>query len=203
MHTMDGYIMEKGEVFDFVRNMKPTDHVIMFYECQEDKHRVLFAYLKAGLDHQEAATYVTGIYETPNQIKEVMAKFGIDANEFEKKGMLRIISYKDWYIIDGKFSIEKTVSLWKSLFDDAMAKGFRGLRVVGEVDCFLECDMAKELIEYENSLHRVLDVPFSAVCAYSLPLMMQKNQTQLVIDLIKAHGNVIILGPQAGLIKRY
>ena len=41
--------MEKGEVLDFVRSMKPTDHVIMFYLQPEDKYHVLFTYLKAGL----------------------------------------------------------------------------------------------------------------------------------------------------------
>lgn len=194
-------MMEKDDVVDFVRNMKPTDHVIMFYEFPEDKYRLLFTYLKAGLDRQEAVAYVTGIDETPNHIKEVMTKFGIDIDEFERKGMLRIISYKDWYIIDGKFSIEKTVTLLKNLLDDALARGFKGLRVVGEVDCFFKCDMVKELVEYENSLHRVLDIPLTALCAYSMPIMMQKNQMQLVIDLIKAHSNVIILGPQAGVIK--
>jgi len=194
-------MMEKDQVLDFVRKMKPTDHVIMFYELREDKHRVLSTYLKAGLDHQEAAAYVTGINETRNQITGIMKKHGIDVEELERRGMLRIISYKDWYITDGKFSIDRTVTFWKSLLNDALARGFRGLRVVGEVDCFFECDMVKELVEYENSLHRVLDFPLTAMCAYSLPVMMRKNQVELVGDLIKTHGSVIILGPQAGLVK--
>lgn len=194
--------MEKDEILDFVRNMKPTDHVIMFYEAPEDKHRVLFTYLKAGLDSQEAAAYVAGD-ETPNEIREAMAKFGIDVDEYEKNGMLHIIDYKGWYIINGNFSIEKTVTLWKNLLNDAMTRGFKGLRVTGEVTCFFRCGMAKELVEYEISLHRVLDIPLTAICAYNLPLIVEKNQTQLFLELVKAHSTVIILGPKAGLVKSY
>jgi hypothetical protein len=194
--------MEKDEIIDVVRNMKPTDHVIMFYEFPEDKHHVLFTYLKAGLDSQEAAAYVAGD-EKPDEIREAMKKFGIDVDYYERKGMLHIINYNEWYIIDGKFSIEKTVNLWKTLLDDATAKGFNGLRVTGEMTCFFKYGMINELVEYENSLHRVLDIPLTAICAYSLPLMVKKNQTQLIVELIKAHSTVIIVGPKAGLVKSY
>jgi hypothetical protein len=50
--------MKNQEIVDFVREMKPTDHVIMFYSKPEDKREVLFTYLKAGLDQGEAAAYV-------------------------------------------------------------------------------------------------------------------------------------------------
>jgi len=193
-------IMKKDEIIDFVKNMKPTDHVIMFYDFQEDKHRVLFAYLKAGLDSQEAVAYVAGD-ETLNEIRKAMVNFGIDVDDYERKGMLHIIDYKSWYIINGKFSMERTVNLWKSLLDDALAKGFRGLRVTGEMACFFKHNMVPELVEYESSLHRVLDIPLTAICAYNLPLMIKKNQMQLVLELIKSHSTVIILGPEAGLVK--
>jgi len=44
-------------------------------------------------------------------------------------------------------------------------------------------------------------MPLIAICAYSLPVLMQQNQVQLVVELIKAHNNVIFLGSQAGLVK--
>lgn len=50
--------MEKRGILDFVKQMKAKDHVIMFYSKPEDKHQVLFAYLKAGLDQGEAAAYI-------------------------------------------------------------------------------------------------------------------------------------------------
>lgn len=192
--------MEKDEIVHFVKKMKTTEHVILFYEFPEDKHRVLFAYLRAGLDSNEAAAYVAGD-ETPSEIREAMSKFGIDVDDYEKRDMLHIIDYKSWYIINGKFSIEKTVNLWKNLLDNTLTKGFKGLRVTGEMACFFKYNMVKELVEYEKSLHKVLDIPLTAICAYNLPMLVKENQRQLVLELIQAHSTVIILGPKAGLIK--
>src|SRR3990170_3600810 len=193
--------MEKEAVLDLVPQLKPTDHAIMFYEYPEDKYRVLFDYLKAGLDSQEAVAYVAGIDETPSQVRNLMQKRGIDADLCEKKGMLQIMSYKDWYLIGGEFNVQRTIALWARLLGDALADGFKGLRVAGDVTWFFKRDMKDKLLEYENSLHRVLDMPLIAICAYSLPVLMQQNQVQLVVDLIKAHNNVIFLGSQAGLVK--
>lgn len=52
--------MEKNEVLSFVKRMKATDRVIMFYSNLEDERLVLFTYLKAGLGKGEAAVYVVG-----------------------------------------------------------------------------------------------------------------------------------------------
>ena len=95
-----------------------------------------------------------------------MKRHGIDVDAAERSGALHVIHYKDWYIIDGKFSITKTMELWKKLYNEVIAKGFKGFRVTGEMDCFFENRMVKELLEYERSLHRVLELPMTAICAY-------------------------------------
>ena len=42
--------LKKDEVLEFVKSMRPRDHVILFYSNPEDKRMVLFTYLKEGLD---------------------------------------------------------------------------------------------------------------------------------------------------------
>jgi MEDS: MEthanogen/methylotroph, DcmR Sensory domain len=193
--------LDKEAVVSLVGRLKPTDHVTMFYECVEDKYRVLFGYLRAGLDAQEAVAYVAGADETPGQVKLMLEKGGVDVDVCEKKSMLQIMSHKDWYLAGGVFDVQRTIALWARLLSDALADGFKGLRVAGDVTWFFRCGMKSQLLEYENALHRVLDVPLIAVCAYSLPVLMEMNEVQLVVDLIKAHNNVIFLGAQAGLVK--
>jgi hypothetical protein len=193
--------LEKEAVFDLVGQLKPRDHAIMFYECVEDKYRVLFDFLKAGLDAQEAVAYVAGDDETPSQVKSHLEKRGIYMDAIEKMGMLKMMSYRDWYLIDGVFNVQRTITLWAKLLSDVLADGVKGLRVMGDVTWFLRRGMKEELLEYENSSHRVLDLPLIGVCAYSLPVLVQQNEVQFVVDLIKAHNNVIFLGAQAGLVK--
>ena len=194
--------MEKSEILDFVRKMKATDHVIMFYSKPEDKHLVLFTYLKAGLDKGEAAAYIAG-QESPDQIRKAMRRFGIDVDELEKAGALHVTDYRDWHIIGDRFNLSKTTSLWKKLYDESMAKGFKGLRVTGETACFFEKGMVKELVEYEKALHRVLEIPMTAICAYDTDVVANEGGGELYLDLIKAHGTVIFAGSEAGLVKSY
>lgn len=65
--------MKNQEIVDFVKELKATDHVIMFYSKPEDKREVLFTYLKAGLDQGEAAAYVA-TQESPDEIIDSSAR---------------------------------------------------------------------------------------------------------------------------------
>lgn len=179
--------MQKNEIVEFVKNMKATDHVILLYTNPKEKHDVLFTYLKAGLERGEAAAYVAG-QEHPEQIKQAMREFGIDVGRYEKNGALRVIDYRDWYIIDGKFDVSKTLGLWKKILDESTAKGFKGLRVTGEMVCFFENKMVKELVEYERALHKTLEIPLTAICAYDQEVVAKEGGVELLLDLLNAHS---------------
>ena len=194
--------MRSQEIVDFVKQMKPSEHVIMFYSKPEDKREVLFTYLKAGLDHGEAAAYVT-TQESPDEIRDGSRRFGIDVDGLERSGALHVLSYEEFYFKGGNFSIAQTMGLWEKLLGEAKAKGFNGLRVTGEMACFFEKKMVKELVEYENALHRVLTLPMTAICAYDQDAVDREGRGALYLDLIKAHKSVIITGPIGGIVSSY
>lgn len=191
--------MDSREIADFVTKMKPTDHVIMFYSKPEDKRQVLFTYLKAGLDKGEAAAYVAS-QESPDEIMKSMRSFGIDVDRFQKSGALRVLSYEDFYFKGGIFSIPETMALWKTMLGEVTAKGFKGFRVTGEMACFFEKDMVKELLDYEKALHRVLDLSLAAICAYDSDSVSTDRRRGLFLDLALAHSSVIITGPTSGVV---
>jgi len=192
--------LEKNEVFEFVKNLKATDHVILLYTNPEDKRIVLFTYLKAGLDGGEAAAYVAG-EESPEEIRQAMREFSIDVERHEERGALRVIEYREWYIIGGKFNVAKTMGLWKKLLNETTERGFKGLRVTGEMACLLENKMIEELVEYENVLHRTLEIPLTAICAYDSDIVIKEGGCKLLMDLLLAHSTAIIMGPKAGVVK--
>jgi len=132
------------EIIDFVRQMKPTDHVVLFYSKPEDKREVLFTFLKAGLDQGKAAAYVAA-QESPDEIRHGMQAFGIDVERLENSGALRIFPYKDLYFKGGTFSTRNAVRHWKTLYGDVTAKGFKGLRAAGEMACFFKESRSRRL----------------------------------------------------------
>jgi hypothetical protein len=106
----------------------------------------------------------------------------------------------------GKFDIGNTISLWKKSFDQAMARGFKGLRVAGEMGFFFKHGMINELVVYERSLHRELETPLEAICAYDDTLVVKGAEEQhylrLYLDLIVAHKITLFIGPEeAGVIR--
>lgn len=189
--------MERDKIIDFVKNMELRDHVVLLFINPEDKRDCLFTYLKAGLDRGQAVAYVTS-QESTEDIKKAMVKFGIDVELCEQSGALSVIDYRDWYMIGGAFDISKTMGLWRKLLEASKAKGFKGLRVAGEMGCFFERDMVDKLMEYEHALHRVLDVPMMAICAYDVKLFTKKEWFNVLIELLNTHSTTIMLG-QKGL----
>jgi len=197
--------LSKNEILEFVRKMKARDHVILFYTNQRDKHLILFTYLKAGLDAGEAAIYVAGD-ESSGQIRESMREFGLDVEHLERTGALRVVDYTDWYIIRGEFNIGNTISLWKRALTESAARGFKGLRVTGETACFFKHGMINELILYERALHRELEIPLAAICAYDDSVVLkgvrEERYMRLYLDLISAHSTILFTGPQeAGVVR--
>lgn len=197
--------MGKNEILELVRKMKARDHVIFFYTNHRDKHLVLFTYLKAGLDAGEGAVYVASD-ESSSEIREAMNDFGLDVKHHEKKGALRIVDYREWYIIGGEFNIHRTISLWKKARNEAVARGFDGLRVAGEMACFFKHNMINELVLYERALHREHEIPLAAICAYDDAVVLkgaeEERYLRLYLDLVTAHSTILFAGPQeAGMVR--
>ncbi len=182
------------KVIDFMEELRPTNHLIFVYDSPEAKYNVLFNYLKAGLDNHEATVYVAA-EESPDQIKEAMKRFGIQVQRHEKTKALRILGYEEVYIKDGKFRMATTMETWNKLYSEALKQGFKGLRVTGEMACFFQHSLVQELLEYERALHRVLDIPMVAMCAYSSHwLNRSKDPINLYGELARAHGTVLFTG---------
>ena len=96
-------------------------------------------------------------------------------------------------MIGGEFNISKTMELWRKLLEESKMKGFKGLRVTGEMACFFERDKVDKLMEYEHALHRVLDFPMMAICAYDVKLFNTKEWFNVLIELLNTHSTTIML----------
>jgi len=178
----------------FMEQLRPTNHLIFVYDSPEAKYNVLFNYLKVGLEKGEAGVYVTA-EESPNQIRESMKRFDIHVEKHEKTGALNICRYEDIYITDGGFNMATTMNSWNKLYNTALKNGFKGLRVAGETAWFFKRKLIPELVEYEKSLHKVLDIPMIVICAYNVNMLNEsKDPLNVYNELSKAHGTVLFTG---------
>ena len=176
---------------DILEQLKASNHVILIYDTPEAKRNILFNYLKIGLENGEAGIYVAS-EETPSEIRKAIRKFDRKMEKYEKTGALRILGYGDVYIINGKFNIETTINIWKKLQEESKAKGFPVIRVTGEASCFLKYNLTEELLNYERQLHRTLELPMIAICAYNTK-MLNKNGDPINVytELVRMHSKIL------------
>jgi len=174
---------------DYIRNLKAGNHGIFFYSSPHEKREVLFNFLQAGFQKGEGALYVAS-QETSAQIRRQMEDFGLDVKTLERDGVLRVVDYFDWYIIDGEVNTLHAIASTERVFDEAAEIGLKGLRGCGEVECFFKHKKEKELVEYELMLGRKLDFPAIGLCAYDVN-RAKSIEEKLFFNLIKAHGLVV------------
>ena len=182
------------KLIGYMERLGPSNHLIFVYDSPEAKYNVLFIYLKVGLEKGEAGVYVASD-ESPSQLREAMKQFGIEVEKYEKTGALNISRYEDIYIADGEFNMATTMNSWNKLYSKALKNGFKGLRVAGETAWFFKRKLIPELLEYEKSLHKILDIPMVAICAYNVNILNEsKDPLNLYNELSKAHGTVLMTG---------
>jgi len=182
---------DSERLISFVKKMKPSQHVILLYETVDAKFKVLLTYLKFGLQNGEAVVYVCS-ESSVEEVTAAMTQIGIDVAKHQKSGALKVLDYTQHYIIDGQFQIETTEQLWRKYLDEAVSRGFRGLRVAGEAACFFKHNLVKELVDYERYLHKNPSVPMIAICAFRAEqLMNPNNPVNVYSELVKSHGKVL------------
>lgn len=175
----------------FIQQMKPSDHSILLYETSEAKLKVLLNFISYTLENNEAAVYVCS-EASVEEIKASMQLFGIEVKKYEQAGALKVLDYTQHYIIDGQFDSGRTKTLWDTYLKDALHRGFKNLRVIGETACFFKHNLVKELLDYEKSLHKTFDNQMIAICAYRADMLMAATSpVNLYAELVKAHGNVV------------
>jgi len=175
-----------------LENLSASDHGVFFYHTPDEKRRVLFNFLKAGLDRDEGAIYVAGD-ENPRMIRKAMLNFGLDVKGLKRKGLLKIVNYDGWYIVDGKVKIANIMALWEKAYETALERGLKGLHACGEMGCFFRHNLVEELVEYEKACGMKLKIPMTALCSYSLDRigLLKRNH---FYDLVKSHGHVVSPG---------
>ncbi|MBL7079678.1 MEDS domain-containing protein [Candidatus Bathyarchaeota archaeon] len=177
-------------VLKFIGRTKPRDHNIFFYDSLESKHLLLSQYLNKSLENNNAAIYICSA-ETPDQIRDAL-KYLMPVDDREKEGRLQIKSYDGWYFEDGRADAMRIIGKWKSAYEGYTMRGM-GLRVSGDTTCFFVNDMVRDLMRYEYALHRFLDFPFEALCAYNIKTIVDTGYTEVIMPLMRAHGNALFL----------
>ncbi len=177
------------EIDSFIQGIDTTDHVLLFYDTQESKRRILFSYLAEGLKQGNGIVYVY-TEETLQDIYKGLAGHGIDVEPNLASGSILTPRYDEFYIVDGEAEALRILNKLHETSSYFQAKGL-GFRGAGEMSCFFKDDKVRELLRYEYALHKVLSIPMDAICAYNLKTIVETGYTDVIMPLVRAHGKAV------------
>ena len=191
--------MLKPEISEFLSDFKPKTHAIVFYDNQDNKHDLLFNHLKFGAENNQGLAYVCS-EQRPLEIQKEMKEFGLDVDTLRARNRLLINNYDRIYIVNQEVNIPTIMGAFSDLSKKYVSMGLDGMRAAAEMSCFFKEKKVKELIDYENALHRKLAFPAEGLCAYNIFDLVRSGKLGMIMSLVRAHDPVILAGPTGGLI---
>ncbi len=163
-------------------------HFCQFYQTKQDLIDILVPYFTAGLAGNEFCMWVTSEPLVVAEAEEAIRKAVKDFDEYLHRGQIEIIPYNEWYLLGGTFDDDRVLKGWVSKLEQALARGYDGLRLTGNT-FWLERNHWQAFTEYEAKVNDVIGkYRMLAICTYCL----DKCDGTAVIDVVKNHQFALV-----------
>ncbi|MCL6471867.1 MAG: MEDS domain-containing protein [Firmicutes bacterium] len=163
-------------------------HFCQFYKTKKDLVDILIPYFKAGLENNEFCMWVTSAPLNEKEAEYALRDTVPDFDRYLDNGQIEIIPYVDWYLKEGVFDSKRVLNGWVDKLNQALAKGYDGLRLAGNTFWLEETDW-RDFVNYEAEVDSVIGSHrMIAICTYSL----ERCAASEVIDVIRNHEFAII-----------
>ncbi|MFM0198940.1 MEDS domain-containing protein [Paraburkholderia fungorum] len=142
-------------------------HLCHFYETRNELLSVTANFLQAGLAQREVGVWVAPALLGPDKARHMLTRAMPALTEYIDSGQLQILDGAQLYAPSRTgFNGSATVGLWSAAINDALGRGFEGLRVAGDAVCNENTDWAA-LLDYEATLkHKLAASPIVGLCTY-------------------------------------
>jgi hypothetical protein len=130
-------------------------HMCHFYADRAELVSALVPYFTAGLRNNERCIWIAAEPLGAADATEELQKAGFDAAAAIRKGALAIRDFSDWYAQAEVLRGNQVVELWLDEERRALADGYAGLRITGNVT-FLNAETWPLFMEYEQAVNKAL-----------------------------------------------
>lgn len=173
---------------DVIGDVPWGTHLCQFYQTKEDLIDLLVPYFKAGLENNEFCMWVTSDPLAVGEASDAMKKALPNFTHYAARGQIEIIPYTEWYLKNGVFHLEEVLNGWITKLNQALAKGYDGMRITGNT-AWLEKKDWKNFSDYEEAIDTVLSkYHMMAICSYPLA----SCGVQEIIDVVRNHEIALI-----------
>jgi signal transduction histidine kinase len=178
-----------GGLAQQIHRLDHGDHVCLIYETFEEQMAALVPFFQEGLARGECCAYIVD-ERTADEVAAALAAEGTDVEAARAGGALLFLTKRDAYLRSGAFDPQAMVAFIQQTQDDALAAGFTGLRVTGEMTWALGSETGCDrLIEYEALINRFFTGSRSlAICQYN----RGRFPADIIRDTLRTHPMAVV-----------
>ncbi len=174
-------------------------HLCLFYDTKQDLVDILVPYFQAGLENNEFCIWVTSEPLGKKGAKKAMRQAVPNFAQYPGRGQIEFIPHTEWYLKRGAFNLQRVLNAWIDKLDQALDKGYEGMRVTGN-ESWLEEKIGGDFTSYEEAVNNVIgNYRMLAICAYPLDMCGASEVIDVVgnhrLALIKQAGNWVLSKP--------
>ncbi|MEW5803653.1 MAG: MEDS domain-containing protein [bacterium] len=174
---------------DIIQEAPWGTHLCQFYQTKEDLIDILVPYFKTGLEANEFCMWITSEPLKREDARNSLMKAVKNLDDYLKKGQIEILDYSQWYLdSSGKFESDRVLRAWIEKENQALRKGFDGLRLTGNT-FWLEAKDWKSFTDYEAIIDSNIGLyKMIALCTYSL----KECGASEILDVMSNHQYALI-----------
>jgi DNA-binding CsgD family transcriptional regulator len=158
-------------------------HICMFYETPEDLLAAHGGYFGAGLaDHECCVWALSDPVDCDRAAAGLRDRIeGFDA--YLAAGAIELVPGYEWYLHGDELDPQRVTDAWLAKLDEALARGFAGLRVSGNA-FWMQTDHWDRFCEYEEAVDRSFaGARLIGLCTYPLGAARALD----LLDVARAH----------------
>ena len=167
-----------------IRQIPYGVHMCHFYEGREDLAAMLVPYFAAGLRANERCMWIAADPLPAAQAVVALREAYPGTDAALQRGAIAIRDFSEWYVEAGDLKGTDVVELWLAEERRALADGYSGLRITGNVT-FLTSQSWSEFMEYEALVDRAFHGSrIVTLCTYRVGASSPSD----LLDVLQRHS---------------
>ena len=191
MHHERPLVSDADPVAARVGRIAQHDHVCIIYESEEERLGSVLPFVRAGLTGGDRCVYVADAPSVGATLG-AMREHHVDVDGAVRAGRLVVLTARDSYLAGGRFDPDVMLDYACGAAQSAVAEGYTGLHIAGEMSWALGGDPGcNRILEYEVKVNRrIPHEPAIAICQYD----RRRFSPEVIRDVIRTHPLVVIGG---------
>jgi DNA-binding CsgD family transcriptional regulator len=158
-------------------------HLCLFHESKQDLLDTMVPYFRAGLENGEFCLWILPASISPQDALQALGLGVPDFDRYLSEGSIELIPQSCWFAVSGRFETAAVVQRFREKLEDAISRGYAGLRVNGS-PAWLHTADPTIFRNFERKLDELIaGEKMIVVCSFPL----RDSDATLVLDAARTH----------------